>query len=184
MKHSLTEIAMAIAAAEPMTDEQKLLAKLNPTASMRCLEDPDVAPRTVTIDPREPTYHRFGSMVRAFPEVAYDECDAQLYGIEKAREMYLEQHPQMKPREEVVVSRWTGMSNFDHTIDKGFADALKAAPNEAYGHYSGWNFAGRVFWDGAQFQCEVWRYHEVVEIVTASTLEDIMREVCDRYGDD
>jgi hypothetical protein len=38
-------------------------------------------------------------------------------------------------------------------------------------------------WDGAQFLCEVWRYHEVVDVVEAPELEDIMREVCDRYGD-
>jgi len=72
-----------------------------------------------------------------------------------------------------------GMSNFDHEIDKGFEDAIKA--ESCFGRYAGWNFNGRVWWDDC-FHCEVWTYCIQRETIHADTLNELMEKVSDEYG--
>ena len=76
------------------------------------------------------------------------------------------------------------MSNFDHRIDAELAECLKTA--EAFARYAGWDFNGRVWWarDVERWRCEVWCYCTPVAVVEASSLEDIMSEVCERWGVD
>lgn len=79
---------------------------------------------------------------------------------------------------------WTGMSNQYHEIDDGFEDALRSRPNEVYGYYAGWDFNGRVWFDGEKFNCEVWHYREIQEVISALTLRDLMEAVSDKWGDE
>lgn len=77
----------------------------------------------------------------------------------------------------------TGMSNFDHTIDEGFADDLRE--REVYGRYAGWNFNGLVWFDRErqEFACEVWHYKVPQEdVFYAATLEEIMDDVSAEWG--
>jgi hypothetical protein len=74
-----------------------------------------------------------------------------------------------------------GMTNFDHSIDDGLADDLKAGLRA---RHSAWNFNGQVWWDPDEqvFREEVWQYHAVVATRSALTLEDLMRVVNDEFG--
>lgn len=73
-----------------------------------------------------------------------------------------------------------GMSNFDHKVDDGFAEALRAG--KVFGRHSGWNFNGLVWWDGAQYREAVHRYGQHSQTFAADTLEDLMRDVNDEWG--
>jgi len=75
-----------------------------------------------------------------------------------------------------------GMSNFDHAIDAGFEDALRAAPNKAWGRHAGWNFNAKVWFDGEQFVSEPWHYHSPQERHHADTLRDLMESVNEEWG--
>lgn len=75
------------------------------------------------------------------------------------------------------------MSNFDHSIDTGLAEALQARPGKVFGRHAGWNFNGRVFFSDGRFHEEVWVYGSPRETVSADTLPELMEEVCYRYGD-
>jgi len=83
------------------------------------------------------------------------------------------------PTEELIL----GMSNFDHSIDDGLEEALRANPNVA-AHYSGWNFSAYVWVipDEDQFTCQVWQYHQPVKELKAATLQEIMDRVSDEFG--
>jgi hypothetical protein len=74
-----------------------------------------------------------------------------------------------------------GMSNFDHSIDDGLADDLKAGMRASH---SAWNFNGQVWWDPDEqvFKEDVWVYHVKQVTLSAPTLEDLMRVVNDEYG--
>lgn len=74
-----------------------------------------------------------------------------------------------------------GMSNFDHSVDDGLAEALCANTN-VFAQYSGWNFCGYVRYRDGMFECEVWQYGSPQEIIRADSLEDIMEQVPDEYG--
>ena len=76
------------------------------------------------------------------------------------------------------------MTNFDHSIHVHVAEALKNEP--AFSRYPGWNFNGRVWWarDVALWRCEVWCYCSPVAVVDATTLEELMEKVCDRWGEE
>lgn len=73
-----------------------------------------------------------------------------------------------------------GMSNFDGSIDEGFADALKAG--HVFGRHAAWNFNASVWWNGDKFESEVWIYGSPVCRFQADTLEDLMRMANDEYG--
>ena len=77
-----------------------------------------------------------------------------------------------------------GMSNFDHSIDKGLENKLKSG--KVFSQYSGYNFCGYVYYDKKKkkFGCEVWQYHSLTEVIYKKKLEEIMEEVCEKYGSD
>ena len=72
------------------------------------------------------------------------------------------------------------ISNLDHEVDEGFAEALQGG--DVLGHHFGWNFCGTVWWDGKEFVEVVWVYHSVVGERRATSLEDLMRVVNDEFG--
>ena len=72
------------------------------------------------------------------------------------------------------------MSNYFHSIDEGFAEALKAGG--VFARHAGWNFNGRVWWSDGQFHEQVWTYHVPREIISADTLKELMKSVNDEYG--
>lgn len=74
------------------------------------------------------------------------------------------------------------MTNFDHSIREGADQELKQRPNEAVGARSAWEFRGDVFFDGEEFVEVVNRYHEAVDVVRAPTLEQLMRDVNEKWG--
>ena len=76
------------------------------------------------------------------------------------------------------------MSNYDHTIDKGLAKALRAKPGEAHAEYCGRNFHSVVHYKDDKFHCEISQYHVVQETISEDTLPLIMTAVSDKYGYD
>lgn len=74
------------------------------------------------------------------------------------------------------------MSNFDHSIDDGLEELLRA--ENVYASYSGWDFAGYVWFDRSKgkFACEVWRYKSLQAIYYEETLVEIMDTVCQTWG--
>jgi len=72
------------------------------------------------------------------------------------------------------------MTNFDHSIEKDAETRLK---NEnIYGDYPAWNFHGKVWFEQDEFHCEVWQYGNIKEIISANTLEELMNQVSNQYG--
>lgn len=83
-----------------------------------------------------------------------------------------------EPTEEIDL----GMSNFDHSIDEGLEEVLKARPKEVFGRHAAYNFNSHVWWDGNQFVEQVWKYHQVVDYMAAPTLQELMETVNDKWG--
>lgn len=77
-----------------------------------------------------------------------------------------------------------GMSNFDRSIDEGFAEALQARPGEVKGRHAGWNFNGQVYFHDGKFHEEVWVYGSPRQVISADTLSELMDDVCAEYGYD
>lgn len=75
-----------------------------------------------------------------------------------------------------------GMTNFDGTIDDGFAEALMERPGEVFGRHAGWNFNGQVYFKDGQFHEEVWVYGSPRQTISAPTLPELMEAVCAEYG--
>ena len=76
------------------------------------------------------------------------------------------------------------MSNFDSSIDDGMSEALMSEPGMVFGYHSAWNFNGKVYYEEGKYHEEVWVYHELKEIISAETLEELMEEVNLKYGDE
>jgi len=74
------------------------------------------------------------------------------------------------------------MSNFDNSIDKGFAEALRAEPGKVYGIHSAWGFNGSVWFGEEKFYEEVRVYGSVQAVMEASTLRKLMDKVNAIYG--
>lgn len=74
------------------------------------------------------------------------------------------------------------MSNFDHEIDDGMAEALKAGG--VFGRHHAWNFNGMVWFANEKFHEEVWVHNSPVTTVSADTLEELMQEVNSEFGSD
>lgn len=74
------------------------------------------------------------------------------------------------------------MTNYDHEIDRDIETKLKEGNCTA--SYPGWNFHGTVLYDGANFQCRITRYSVQVDVLESPTLEGIMKEACERWGND
>lgn len=75
-----------------------------------------------------------------------------------------------------------GMSNFDHKIDDGLDQALRAGG--VWGRHAAWEFNGRVWFANGRFHEQVWRHRSPVATVTADTLPELMTEVNARWGND
>lgn len=75
-----------------------------------------------------------------------------------------------------------GMSNFDHAIDSGFEDKLRTG--EFWGRHAGWNFNSKVWFADGQFHAEVWQYHSPREVISASSLRELMDATNEKYGSD
>jgi hypothetical protein len=73
-----------------------------------------------------------------------------------------------------------GMSNYNHTIDEGFEEALRSL--KYIGRHAAWDFNGLVWFDGEKFNEEVWQYHIPVKVVQADSLRDLMDDVNDEFG--
>ncbi len=73
-----------------------------------------------------------------------------------------------------------GMSNFDHVIDEGLEEQLRAGEHCA--QHSAWDFCGYVWFEDGQFYEEVWRFHQHVATLSADDLRELMEAVNDEYG--
>lgn len=76
----------------------------------------------------------------------------------------------------------TVMSNSDHTIENDVVEKLKTG--KFYSQYAGWNFCGYVYWNKDKWSCEVWTYHSHVKTIHGNTLQEIMDEVSEEYGNE
>ena len=75
-----------------------------------------------------------------------------------------------------------GMTNFDGSIDRGLAEALQAEPARVRAIHAGWDFCGRVWFEGGKFHEEVSVYCVLQKVITAETLPDLMEAVCKEFG--
>lgn len=73
-----------------------------------------------------------------------------------------------------------GMSNFDHSIDEGFAERLQEG--HCYGRHAAWDFNGLVWFADGQFHEEVWCYGVRRQVFSADTLEELMQTVNAKWG--
>lgn len=71
------------------------------------------------------------------------------------------------------------MSNFDHTIDSGLEEDLKAGK---IGRHSAWNFNAYLYYKDGKFYSEVWVFHEQQETFEANTLQELMDLANEKYG--
>lgn len=87
-------------------------------------------------------------------------------------------------REPTFLREWDeidlSMTNLDHSVDDGMAEALTGRP--VFGRHAGWEFNGLVWWAAGRFHEAVYRFHEFRAVYAADTLEDLMRVVNDEWG--
>jgi len=76
----------------------------------------------------------------------------------------------------------TTMSNFDHKIDHGTEDRLKAGGT--YCGYAAWDFFAFVWWDDPKFKAMIKQYQVHIDTIEADTLQEIMNIASRRYGFD
>ena len=74
------------------------------------------------------------------------------------------------------------MSNFDHEVDAEQAARLREG--DCIGQYPAWNFFGYVWFEDGEFHCMVKQYRVHVATLSASTLEELMEDASNRYGND
>lgn len=75
------------------------------------------------------------------------------------------------------------ISNYSNppTVDVGMEETLRRG-NMIFGrHYAG-DFNGHVWFADGQFHEQVWQYHVAGEIVSAPSLDELIRSVNDIYG--
>jgi len=72
------------------------------------------------------------------------------------------------------------ISNFDHEIPGGLEDVLRE--QEVYAVHCGWNFNGKVWWDGTQFVEDVWHYRQDVATYRANSLRELIELVNSEWG--
>ena len=73
-----------------------------------------------------------------------------------------------------------GMSNCDHTIDRGLAKRLRGG--RVFAQHSAWNFCGYVWFENGQYHEEVMVHHQYQETIHAKSLKELMQKVNDIYG--
>ena len=73
----------------------------------------------------------------------------------------------------------TIMSNFDHVIDDGAEEKLKAGG--VYGGYAAWNFYACVWYD-KKFKAMVKQYGVWIDTIEGDTLYEIMGIASKLYG--
>ena len=78
----------------------------------------------------------------------------------------------------------TGMSNFDHGIDDSFEAELRTREARVFGRHAALEFNGLVWFEKGQFHELVFRYGTAEELISASTLEELMDEVNEKWGDE
>jgi len=78
----------------------------------------------------------------------------------------------------------TGMENFagGGSIHPDMEGTLRSNPLKAFGMHKGFNFEGRVWWDGEKFCEAVYFGHHLKEVVKANSLQALMKAVNDKYG--
>ncbi len=72
------------------------------------------------------------------------------------------------------------MTNLYHSIDRSVAE--EPIGGSCFSQHSAWDFCRYVWWDGKEFNEEVWVYGSHVDTISESNLEDLMRAVNDKYG--
>jgi hypothetical protein len=77
-----------------------------------------------------------------------------------------------------------GITNYDHTIAPGLAEALRHEPGQVYGCHTAWDFYGLVWFADGRFHEEVWVLGAPEEVLSAPTLEALMEAVNAKYGGD
>ncbi len=75
-----------------------------------------------------------------------------------------------------------GMTNFDGSIDDGFAEALQAQPAKVFGRHAAWDFNGLVYFYDGEFHEEVWVYGSLIQTISADSLPELMEAVCEKFG--
>lgn len=73
-----------------------------------------------------------------------------------------------------------GMTNWDHGIDAGFEERLRAEP--LWGRHAAREFNGRVWFQEGFFHEQVWRYGTPVAHYAAPTLQELAAIVSDAHG--
>lgn len=74
------------------------------------------------------------------------------------------------------------MSNIDHSIDGGLAEALKEGENKLYAQHAAWNFCGYVWYENDKFHEVVYRHNAPVGEFEADNLDELMTIVNNEYG--
>jgi len=74
------------------------------------------------------------------------------------------------------------MTNFYHTIDEDVGKRLQEKPGKVYGQHSALNFCGLVWFENDKFHEQVWVYGSPVKDISSKTLEELMEEVNDEFG--
>ena len=88
----------------------------------------------------------------------------------------------MKNVDEMRFVHGLGMSNFDHSIDKGLEELLKEHAGQKYVYHAAWNFSGYVWYEKGRFHDQVWIHEAPLEEFEADTLEELMSLVNEKYG--
>ena len=86
----------------------------------------------------------------------------------------------MKTLPEGLIDLGACMSNFDHAFESDKLDKVKAGGHSC--GYAGWEFWGDVWYEDGKFHCQVKRYHQHIDTITAPTPAELMVNVSDKYG--
>lgn len=74
-------------------------------------------------------------------------------------------------------------SNCDHIFDREIKRLLTDNPGMV-GSHTAYNFCAFIKFDGERWHSEVMRYREVVGNLEGDTIEEVVREANERWGDD
>jgi hypothetical protein len=87
------------------------------------------------------------------------------------------------PRDDLSVSpgesTFDAYSNFDHEMQPGAEDRLKAGE---IGAHSAYNFYGRLWHKDGLYHEEVWQRRCPLEVIIRPSLAELISDVNDKYG--